>query len=356
MSFVFLVPTLGEKPNGGIRIIYEHANRLSAKGHDVELLHFSSFPGDSVKMVLRKFAEFVRFRLRGETIDWFSFHPDIRRRYHFRPIKPNAKTEDTVIATYFKTFQAVERYGPVSDRVVYLIQGVETDHVDKATLASQWRSAARKVVISKWLLEELGDAGVEAHFVRNAIDTSFFRMTRPVKDRSPSLLFASMGSANKGSAEVVEAIDFLRSRGVALDVVAFGNRDPAEFGLRAPYRFVANPTQRVLRDLYNEAAIFAAASRCEGWGLTLAEAASCGAALVVSDARGHFEFGRPGDNALFYTRGKPEELAEQIEILANDIELRAALVRQAQRDLEFFNWGDASDELERILTEGRPAP
>ena len=45
MKIVFLIPSEGNRPTGGNKVIYEYANGLSARGHQVHVLHFAS--GDS---------------------------------------------------------------------------------------------------------------------------------------------------------------------------------------------------------------------------------------------------------------------------------------------------------------------
>src|SRR3546814_9154603 len=89
---------------------------------------------------------------------------------------------------------------------------------------------------------------------------------------------------------ILAALNELRTEGVPLKVSAFGQKDPAALGLAEPFSFHANPPQTVLRDLYNQAAIFVSASHEEGWGLPPAEAAACGAALVVSSNGGHSDY------------------------------------------------------------------
>src|SRR3546814_13925355 len=75
-------------------------------------------------------------------------------------------------------------------------------------------------------------------------------------------------------------------------------------GLAEPFSFHANPPQTVLRDLYNQAAIFVSASHEEGWGLPPAEAAACGAALVVSSNGGHSDYLTDRETALMFGIGR----------------------------------------------------
>src|SRR5437899_1642647 len=39
MKITFLAPNYCWRPSGGIRVIYEHANQLAARGHEVSVVH-----------------------------------------------------------------------------------------------------------------------------------------------------------------------------------------------------------------------------------------------------------------------------------------------------------------------------
>src|SRR3546814_15241615 len=116
-------------------------------------------------------------------------------------------------------------------------------------------------------------------------------MAVPPQDRDPlSVLFPSHPLEWKGSADVVAALNELRTEGVPLKVSAFGQKAPAALGLAEPFSFHANPPQPGLRALYNPAALFVSASHADGWGMPPAEADACGAALVVSSPGGPSDY------------------------------------------------------------------
>jgi glycosyltransferase involved in cell wall biosynthesis len=75
-----------------------------------------------------------------------------------------------------------------------------------------------------------------------------------------------------------------------------------------------------------------ASTRPEPFGLTIAEAMSCGRAVVVSAAGGAAELFREGVDALGHPPGDVEKLAEVIERLVTDAELRTRLGRAAREN------------------------
>lgn len=352
MRIHILVPGTGGRPNGGIRVIYEHANRLAQRGHQVRLHHFTRFPGDSLRSIVKQGIEHIRVLSRSSDFpSWFQFSDDVERCYSMFGKCPKIACDDKIIATYWKTHELLDKKTLELHKCFYFIQGFENWVTSDCTLHRHWRSESINIVVSRWLERMVIKESGSAKFIPNAIDQKKFRVLRKKIRTKTTVLFCSMTSENKSSRDIVEALNALYLSGEIYEILTFGNISPSAYGLIAPYDHHQSPPQSTILDLYNRASIFVAASRSEGWGLTLAEATACGAALVASDAEGHFEFLRPGKSALFFRRGDVCRLAQKIRFLAKRPELQEALVRNAQVDVAPFNWDNASQHLEAILTQ-----
>ena len=87
----------------------------------------------------------------------------------------------------------------------------------------------------------------------------------------------------------------------------------------------------------------------EPFGLVIAEAMACGKPVVVSRAGGASELIEPGVNALAFTPGEAGELAQRIEELARDANLRERLGRTGRSMAEQrFNRRRMASELAPI--------
>jgi glycosyltransferase involved in cell wall biosynthesis len=93
------------------------------------------------------------------------------------------------------------------------------------------------------------------------------------------------------------------------------------------------------------------ASHEEGWGLPPAEAAACGAALVVSENGGHYDFLSDGQTALMFKPHDVEGMKAAIRSLAEDGDRRNALARAAHTHIQSYNWARSVDILEGYLSE-----
>ena len=348
MTIHFLVAGNGAKPNGGTRVIYEHARRLAARGHTVELHHFERFAGEPARRIPRQLLRHTAILRESGTPDWIDLD-GVTRHYSFRARLPQITPDDRIVATYWKTHDLLDERTLQSRRCFSLIQGIEDWEAPAGRLHAHWRSASTNLVVSRWLQQEVERVCGQAYLVPNAIDAAFWGAADTNTSGGRTVLFGSMASANKRSADVAAALDLLSSRGIAFTALSFGDRHPHEWGMRSPVEHHACLSQEALRDLYRRADIYVAASASEGWGLTLAEATLSGAALIVSDNPGHREFARPGRGAFSFRTGDVERLADKLAFLLDRPALRAALVANARQDLAPFTWDAATDAMERAL-------
>src|SRR3546814_17960981 len=75
MRISFVLPCSGRYPLGGFRIVYEYANRLADRGHQVSIVHFAAFPElMTTKRLLRAAGQWVRDRITGGYLpkSWFT--------------------------------------------------------------------------------------------------------------------------------------------------------------------------------------------------------------------------------------------------------------------------------------------
>ena len=350
----FVLPCSGRYPIGGFRIIYEYANRLSERGHDVTLIHLTTARPQALSPArrLRARLQFVRDSLTGgyRPQTWFNLHKGVRTTCHFS-LSPSAFVPgDAIIATAWQTAEGVAKADRVAGRKFYFIQGLESWNSTESELAATWCLPLEKLTIAKWLGDVAAQLNQGYKLIPNAIDVNFFSVRRAIEDRPPhSILFQCHHTPSKGTLDAVQALHILQERGLKFDATMFGLRRPKDLSIKFPHTFVLNPPQAMLRDLYNQHAIFVAPSWQEGWGLTPHEAGACGASLAVTDIGGHREFLSAGHSALMSSPRDPEALADNIQALLETPELRMRLAQQAARDLRAYDWDRSVNLFEAAL-------
>src|SRR5690349_3027334 len=158
MRVTFLMPGYMWFPSGGYRVIYEYANRLVARGHNLCVVHprrlkFLSSPKLSLRERLRR----ARWDLMGlfstPLIDWQPIDRAVDLRFVATSGSCDLPDADALFATSWQTVPSVLASSPTKGEKFYLIQGYETWMGPTDLVHQTWRAPISKVVISRWLLE-----------------------------------------------------------------------------------------------------------------------------------------------------------------------------------------------------------
>lgn len=186
--------------------------------------------------------------------------------------------------------------------------------------------------------------GIDANrlrIIRGAgVDTKHFsRRDEPAAPPVIALCVSRM-LWDKGIGELVEAARRLKGKGVPVRVRLAGPRDdnPASIPQATLDAWAAEDVVDILgprtdiADLYHDAHIAVLPSYREGLPKSLLEAAACGRAMVSTDVPGCREVCRNGETGLLVPARSVKPLADALEKLTTDTELRntfGAAARQA---------------------------
>jgi glycosyltransferase involved in cell wall biosynthesis len=169
---------------------------------------------------------------------------------------------------------------------------------------------------------------------------------------------------SKGLRTLMAAHGRLGQRGRKIQLLLAGTPDPAN-PMSIPAQDIETWSKRPnvthlgfvedIGALWASAHIAVLPSHREGMPLSLLEAAACGRPLVATDVPGCRDIARPGVNAFLVPLDDAEALADAIDRLAGDAELRRKFGR-ASRDLVEQNFssrriGTALVKLYRRLLE-----
>ncbi|MVM29566.1 glycosyltransferase [Spirosoma sp. HMF4905] len=98
----------------------------------------------------------------------------------------------------------------------------------------------------------------------------------------------------------------------------------------------------ILQNLYREATAFIFPSLYEGFGIPVLEAFSCDCPCVVSNTSSLPEVA--GEAALYIDPSEPESMANAIENIILDNNLRNTLIKRGRRQLSNFSWANTVQE------------
>jgi glycosyltransferase involved in cell wall biosynthesis len=350
VKICFLLPA--NVLSGGHVVIYEMANRLAEKGHDVSI-YYPVLPPRShwaVKSLaeLKGLLRGVQRQLFAGRPAWFDLKvPLVKVPWVSSRWLPDA---DVLVAPHWDVQWAVRRFPGRKGIKIHYVHNTYRILGKFSELAREaWSLPGFRVVVNKRLQEEMRSMGLESEYVPNGIDLNRFYIEVPLEDRDPytvAMLYSN--SATKGCADGLRALDMARKALGRIRAILFG---PARLrGVLEPWICWGGmvPHPRLVR-VYNEASIFLCASSYEGWGLPGMEAMACGCALVSTRHDGVLEYAEHGVSALLAPVGDVDGLAEHICRLVSNTELRLRIARKGLEAVQRFPWERSVEMFEQAL-------
>jgi len=316
--------TEGTGVGGGHRDIFEHLNRLSERGHHVELFTLGPEP------------------------DWFPLRVPVRSFSDYDELADALAREDAIkVATWWGTAWAVWLASVTRGRPVYFVQDIETSYYPgneplRHQVLASYREEFRYMTISHWNSERLGELGLASELVPPGIDLDNFRPL-DLKPREDVVLAVGRANPLKNLDLTVDAWRALEPRP---ELWMFGIEP--ELGQRHKARYLEAPSDAEVNRLMNEATVFVQTSRHEGFCLPLLEAMAAGTPTVCTDAHGNRDFCRDGENCLL-VEPHPDAVAGAIRRLLSDPELRARISAEGMRTAAEYAWDRRIDQLEAFL-------
>jgi glycosyltransferase involved in cell wall biosynthesis len=355
MRITFVLSGFARVPVGGYAVVFEYANRLSRRGHEVTVIQPSRWvrhdPVGRARAEIQAAVEALRRPLPPDgRPTWFPLDDDVVTLNPSR-LTPSAFPDaDAVIATAWETAPVVAALARRHGLPYQLIQHYETWAGDREQIDASWRLPLHKIVISRWLAgvaERLGAPG-PLTYIPNGIDLERFVLTRPIEARAPNRI-GMLGHRWKwkGTADGLHALQSVRASGLELEVVVFGTGVPPS--LPEWVSFHRNVQGAALVELYNSLAIFLHPSWMEGWPLPPAEAMACGAALAAFTNEGVSDYATDGETALLAPVHDVRGLARAVERLVRDPAMRINIARAGHRMIQGYTWERATDRLEQLL-------
>jgi glycosyltransferase involved in cell wall biosynthesis len=353
MRITFVVPLL-DSLSGGARIIAQWAQHLHTRGHHVLLIAPPRRP-----LTLR---ERVRRWRRGEfgRAEKHSHYdrvavPRVRLKQYRPVVDADVPDADVVMATWWETAEWVAALEPRAGAKAHLVQGHEIfDTRNAARAAATYRLPLQKIVVAKWLQalmrERYGDAN--ALLVTQGVDRVLFDAPPRGKQKIPTVGFMYSSHPVKGCDVILNALALARAQLPNLRVIAFGSEKPtAQLPLPRDTKFIQQPPQTMLRELYAQCDAWLFASRTEGFSLPPMEALACRTPVIGTPAGGEQELIANGGGILVPQEDAHAMARAILDIAALSEAQWRALSDSAYQTIAPYTWERATDQMEAALQE-----
>ena len=360
MKICFVLPGSSPSITGGVKNIYEHANRLAERGHQIILLHCAYITRHSgVRASGRAAASYLLNRaglMHWRPDRWFQVDPRIDMRWIPAPAHFWVPEGDAIIATTWQTAEWVRDYPLAKGAKFYFAMDferfMEAGQELRTRIAATHSAGLRTMVISPAGSDMITRGGGRPPcMVPCALDFSCYQLSTGIDDASRTMIgFPARPERHKATPDAVAALKEIRTRtGFPGPFWCFGGERPADLPDWIEHH--PRPSDAELVQLYNRSAIFLVPSHYEGWGLPGSEAMACGAALVSTDNGGVRAYAEHGRTALLTPIANPGALAAAACSLIEDDAFRIRLARAGREHIQQFTWERASTDLENCLKE-----
>jgi GT2 family glycosyltransferase len=313
---------------GGHRDIFEHLNRLAARGHEAELWTLEAAP------------------------EWFELRVPVRTFEDYDALVAELAPLDAIkVATWWNTSGPVWRASVVHGIPVYFVQDIETSYyssmpeLQDRVLAS-YHHEFRYMTISSWNRDRLRELGLDAVLIPPGIDLNNFRPLEGAVRRDDMLLALGRSNPLKNLKLTLEA--WRRLPAPRPELCLFG----IEPGLadEPGVRYVTAPSDAEVNELFNTATVFVQTSIHEGFCLPPLESMATGGAVVCTDAHGNRDFCADGENCLMPEPSAPA-VSGAIASLLRDPAARERLGTAGIATAAEYTWERRIDALEQFLND-----
>jgi glycosyltransferase involved in cell wall biosynthesis len=398
LKITFVLQEMGVGAVGGIRVVYEYANRLSDKGHQVTIVYpltpyvprlKGSSPKDQLRWLKGQTRWLIQNLKRRKNVGWFG----VKARIKVIPTNSPAFSgfsqrwipdADVVLATAWETAYLVSKLGSKKGKKFYFIQhyeiwpvwnddsswqkaeAIESDP-NKLCLAmhdvtpdnpklkafkdlvdASYKLPLNKIVISTWLKQLIEEKfGEPARGpIPNGVNfqTFFLENTLHMGNR---VLMPWRPAKWKGTQHGLNAYSQAHQQFPDVEFALHGVR--AQNDLPDWIVKHGRVSDDELRHLYNQSDIYVIPSWVEGSQLPPMEAMACGCAVVATNVGGVTDYAVAGKTVLVSPPRKPEALAANlIELLGNKEKLKD-MAKAGNEYIAQFTWEKATNSLEEIL-------
>lgn len=170
------------------------------------------------------------------------------------------------------------------------------------------------------------------------------------------ILFVGTLQPRKNISKLIEAFSKLKKQNLKLVIVGKKGwlyedilNAPAKFGISEKVKFLDFVNDEDLPSLYKNALCFVLPSLYEGFGLPVLEAMQYGCPVLTSNVSSLPEAG--GDGAIYFDPQNADDIAQKIEEVISNKNLREEMVKKGYNQVKKFSWKKTAKETLKVLEE-----
>lgn len=328
IRIIFVLQTTGA--SGGIKIVFEHANRLIDRGFNVEVWSL-----DELQKTWVCKAQHRNFENYQEMQDALSGEEAIK------------------VATWWETAYPVWMSSVRKGIPVNFIQEVETwfypdDPRAQNTVIASYRKEFRNMTTSIYNYEELKKIDVPAERIPCGIDTELFHPLDNVEREDDVLVALGRSFFQKNFKFTFNAWKELGEKRPRMWLFGF-EKEMEDWDEKITY--YVSPSEEGVNELYNQGTAFVQTSRHEGFSLPPLEAMAAGIPTILTDSHGNRDYTQPDKNCIMVEQDNVPELVAAYKKLFGDKKLQAKLRANGLKTAQEYDWSVVMDRVQAFYED-----
>ncbi|RPI17927.1 MAG: glycosyltransferase [Ignavibacteriae bacterium] len=353
MKINFIVPEIVR--SGGIRVIFDFANRLTNKGHEVTLytpvIPFNPFKPSIKFNVFKHQVNFLIKQFWGKP-----YMPKHIFPYCFKIKAVSAinnffvDNADAIIATSWVSSHYVNKLAKSKGKKFYLIQDYEIWNSNVKLVDKSYTLPLNRIVIAKHLQYFFKEKfGVDSKVIRYGVNFDFFEnKNKTYNNKNKTLLFLDHLLENKNAIAAIDTVKMVKQKYPDIIVKGFGIQRFHE--IPGFVEFYENPDDVKIKELYCNSDIYIYPTLFEGCPTTPVEAMACKCAVVANASAEIPYYIKNKETGILANPLKKNELFDGVcYLLENEKELQKISEAGSRSVREIFNWDKSVNELEVLL-------
>lgn len=337
---------------GGRKVVYEYANWLSKKGHDITILY-------SINLLYRKYSAIPKIfvwqiacLLCKYYPKWIQLDKKIKTKVIYAWTNEHIVDGDIFVGAGSILTQYINHLDIKKGKIINFVQDFENWELSNEEVYDTYRLNICHITISKYLYQlvcQFANAQ-NVYYVPNGINIEIYRLKVPIEKRKPHSIITLYHESNrKGVQYALEAIEKLIIKYPDIQVNMFGTPERPR-GLNTKINYIQNATPNQVCDLYNESAVSLCASLQEGFGLTGMESMACGCALITTNTGGVNDYAKDSETAIFVEKQNVKDIEEKISYLFEHHDERICIAKRGRDNIvDNFSYEKSAEKLERIF-------
>lgn len=314
IRIIYVLQTMGW--SGGIKMVFEHANRLHDMGYDVEIWGLNDKAVWPNKVKLRAFKNYDKLT---------------------EALEPEQAIK---VGTWWETLYPVWKASVRNGIAVNYLQEIETwfypnDPDAQRVVVSSYRKEFKYFTISSFNRDEIREFGLDAKYIPCGYDDTVFKKLPDVQREEDVLLGVGRTFFQKN---FMFSFRSWKKLGAARPRFWLFGGEPDMKTLDSKITYFNKPSEEEVNKLHNQSTVFVQTSYHEGFCLPIIEAMATGATVVCTDAHGNRDFCFDGKNCIVVPHDDEKALQAAYEKLFSNPKLRKKLGDAAYKTAQDFTW------------------